>query len=121
MTLSEFSGGYYRTRMQVQPYEDGPVIESDLYDFIDQSVYARTNAPITLRVGLDSSPYFSVESENAVPTDVLAIPQSWIDDMRLHDEYGKENIFVLKPAYSYFVNQSIAIGERFDNHNVNDE
>ena len=119
MTLEEFSGGYYRTEMMVQPYEDGPVIENGLYDLIDKTIYARTNAPITLRIGLAGSPYFKVGCESAIPTDVLAIPRKWMDDIQLHEEYKTHSVFVLKPEYSYLVNQSIVLKERFDNHNVN--
>ena len=103
----------------VQPYDDGPVIETGLYDLIDNSVYARTNAPITLRIGLAGSPYFKVGCEAAIPTDVLAIPRKWMDDIQLHDEHSMQSIFVLKPGYSYLVNQSMVLEERFDNHNVN--
>lgn len=109
MTLEEFSGGYYRTKMTVQPYEEGPVIDKYLYDFINREVYAQTNAPITMRVGLNKGPYFTVDGEGAVPTDVLAMPQEWIDDMDISGE--AESVFLLKPEHSYFINQSVDLGE----------
>lgn len=118
MSLEEFSGGYYRTEMSVQPYDDGPVIQNSLYDFINREIYAQTDAPITMRVGLDQGPYFTVEAENAVPSDVLAMPREWMDDMEIHDQEAR-NVFVLKPGHSYVLNQSVKLSKRFDDHNVN--
>lgn len=120
MALDEFSGGYYRTEMNVQPYEDGPVIEHGLYNMIDKRVYAQTDAPIMMRVGLDASPYFTISSEAAVPTDVLALPRSWMDDMDI-DSRGMHNVFVLKPEHSYVLGQSKKLKKRFENHNINIE
>lgn len=104
MNLKEFSNGYYKTEMTVQPYSDGPVIDKYLYDFINREVYAQTDAPITMRVGLNKGPYFSVDGEGAMPTDVLAMPQPWIDDMDLGSE--TESIFLLKPEHSFIINQT---------------
>lgn len=119
MSFEEFSGGYYRTDMNVQSYKDGPVIQNGIYDFINREVYAQTDAPITMRVGLDAGPYFHVSSESAVPTDVLALPREWIDDMDI-DERERQNVFLLKPGHSYVLNQSVKLSERFKNHNVNE-
>lgn len=116
--MEDFSGGYYRAKMRVHAYEDGPIIESGLYDYIDRKIYARTNAPVTMRVGLQHGPYFTVGSEVAVPPDVLAIPEKWIEDMNISNE-ETSNVFLLKPSHSYIINQSIQLSERFDNHNVN--
>lgn len=121
MTLEEFSGGYYRTEMTVQPYSDGPVIERGLYDRIDNGVYAQTDAPVTVRVGMGSSPYFQLDYESAVPVDVLAMPREWMDDMGIHNEYETQSVYVLKPEHSYVLNQSVKLRERFDNHNINEE
>lgn len=106
--------------MSVQPYSDGPVIQNDLYNFINREIYAQTNAPITMRVELDKGPYFNVGSENAVPSEVLALPKEWINDMNINDRKPR-NIFVLKPGYSYVLNQSVKLSKEFDNHNVNRE
>lgn len=119
MTLEEFSNGYYRTQMTVQPYSDGPVIERGLYDRINDNIYAQTDAPVTIRVGLNGGPYFPVGEENAVPTDVLALPRDWMDDMGIHDECEVRSVFVLKPSHSYVINQSMKIGKKFEKHNVN--
>lgn len=120
MSFEEFSGGYYRTEMNVQPYAAGPVIQNDVYDFINREIYAQTDAPITMRVGLDRGPYFTVSAESAVPTNVLAMPREWMDDMEIHD-IERHNVFVLKPGHSYVLNQSVKLSKRFDDHNVNTE
>ena len=111
MVLEEFSNGYYKAEMDIQPYEDGPVIEAGLYDFINRRVYAQTDAPITMRVGLDKGPYFAVSAEGAVPTDVLAMPQEWIDDMDIASRADSTSVFLLKPAHSHFINQSADLGD----------
>lgn len=116
--MEEFSGGYYKTEMTVQEYSQGPVIENGLYDYINRKIYAQTNAPITLRVGMDKGPYFPVESEAAVPTDVLALPKEWMDDMMINASDPK-SVFILKPAFSYFVNQSVNQRSTFEDHNIN--
>lgn len=118
--LDEFSGGYYRAEMSLVPYDDGPVIEQNLYDFIDREIYGSTDAPITARIGLDKGPMFVLSAEGAMPQDALALPRDWLDDMRIHDTKGRHDIFVLKPAHSYFINQSVKLSKRFDAHNVND-
>lgn len=111
MTLEEFSNGYYKAEMDIQPYSGGPVIEAGLYDFINRRVYAQTDSPITMRVGLEKGPYFSVKAESAVPTDVLALPQEWINDMDISVNKQENSIFVLKPDHSYFINQAIDLSD----------
>lgn len=92
--IEDFSGGYYRVTMDVQEYEKGPVIEQGLYDFIDEELYSLEDVPVMMRMGLDAGPVFGVESESAVPRDVLALPQEMID------ESGTTNVFVLKANYT---------------------
>jgi hypothetical protein len=92
--MEDFSSGYYRTRMNVQNYDDGPVIERQLYEFINSELYDRSSQDVMMRVGLDATPLFTVSSEAAVPRDVLALPE----EMGL--ESGLHNVFVLKSEYS---------------------
>lgn len=111
MALREFSSGYYSLDMQVQPYEDGPVIDSAVYDYINREVYSQTNAPITMKLSLDNGAYFNVEAENGVPPSVLALPESWIDNFT--DATGKrDTVFVLKPGYSYLMHQRNLVSEQ---------
>lgn len=92
--IKEFSGGYYHTTMHVQEYDDGPVIERGLYDFINKKLYLDEDAPVMMRVGLDAGPLFTVEAESAVPRDVLAIPKE------LTENTGMASVFVLKSEYA---------------------
>lgn len=95
MMFEEFSSGYYRATMNVQEYEDGPIIEQGLYDFINRNLYLDSDRPVTMRLGLDASASFTVGAESAVPRDVLALPASMTDDT------GRKNVFLVKPEYYY--------------------
>ncbi len=92
--IEEFSSGYYRATMDVQEYEDGPVIERGLYDFINRKLYVDSDAPVMMRVGLDAGATFEVDAENDIPRDVLALPRE------LCSADGEENVFVLKAQYA---------------------
>lgn len=94
MRLEEFSGGYYRTTMDIQSYEDGPTINRGLYDFINKELYYDSDHPVMMRVGLDGGALFNVNAEPAVPQDVLALPADLVD------ESGEQYIFVLKSEYA---------------------
>lgn len=112
MTLEEFSGGYYSLDMYVQEYSDGPVIEEGLYDLINREVYSRTTAPITMKLSLDNGTYFNVDAERSVPTDVLAIPEEWVDNLDVEKDGRKRRVFVLKPGRAYtMMNDSVEFEE----------
>lgn len=93
--IEDFSSGYYRATMDVQEYDDGPVIERRLYDFINRKLYVDSDMPIRMRVGLDAGATFEVGSESAIPRDVLALPQELCPDER------QASVFVVKPEYHY--------------------
>jgi len=118
--MEEFSGGYYSLEMQVQRYSDGPVIESSLYDMINRRVYSNTDAPITFKLSLDNGAYFNVDAENAVPHNVLALPESWIENFDVQDDGRPSRIFVLKPGHSYLMHQSEILKERFSGSELED-
>lgn len=92
--IEDFSSGYYRTSLNVQEYDDGPVIEQRLYDFINKRLYMGSDMPVTMRLGFDGGPHFVVDSEAAVPQDILALPPEMIT------EIGKSSVFVLKAEYA---------------------
>jgi len=92
--IQEFSAGYYYTTMDVQEYDQGPVIEKGLYDFINRKLYLGEDVPVMMRVGLDAGPAFEVEAEGAVPRDVLALPEELVSDT------GEVSVFVLKGEYA---------------------
>lgn len=120
MALNEFSGGYYSLDMHVQPYEDGPVIDSAVYDYINREVYKGTNAPVTMKLSLDNGAYFNVGAENGVPPSVLAVPQSWIDNFDTGKAGKRHTIFVLKPGHSYLMHQSNIDKRKFRNTSLED-
>lgn len=97
--LEDWSGGYYRSRMKVQEYDDGPAIERGLYDFINRELYVDTNSPVMMRLGLDADECFNVKAENAIPRDVLALPQDFFN------QSGMRNVFVLKSQYANTVGE----------------
>lgn len=105
--LEQFSGGYYRANMVVQQFAEGPAIERGLYDLIDRKVYDTTTAPITMRLGLDSGPRFTPVPENAMPTDVIGVPESILSEAGVHPADDSVNVFVLKPAQAYRFNQTM--------------
>lgn len=119
--IEDFSGGYYRTEMTVQPVADGPSIERGLYDFINREFYYKTDAPITMRVGLKQETHFQPDAEGGMPTDVLGLPKQLCDEMGVHPSAESISVFVLKPAHAYLFSQTEKLGEQFvDSSNISD-
>lgn len=119
--IEEFSGGYYRIEMTVQPLSSGPSIERGLYNFIDKKFYCQTSAPVTMRVGLTQSSHFQPSSEGAMPTDVLGLPENLLQEMDVHPSAENVSVLILKPAHAYMFGQSMALGSEFlDNSNISD-
>jgi hypothetical protein len=119
MGLNDFSGGYYSMQMQIQPYSDGPVIDADVYDYINREVYSKTDAPITMKLSMDNGAYFNVDAENGVPPSVLALPEAWVDNF-VDDDGRRSRVFVLKPGHSYLMHQSELLEERFADTSLED-
>jgi hypothetical protein len=105
--IESFSHGYYRAKMEVQPFDDGPAIERGLYQLIDRRIYDTTTAPITMRLGLDAGPRFTPTTENAMPKNVIGVPQSVLDEADIHPSDDNVNVFVLKPEAAYRFNQTM--------------
>lgn len=120
MTLENFSGGYYSLDMQVQPYGDGPVIDSALYDYINREVYSQTDAPITFKLSMNNGAYFNVAAENGVPPSVLAIPKAWVDNLDIEDNGRSRKVFVLKPGHAYLTHQATILKEQLDDTDLED-
>lgn len=89
--IKDFSDGYYWAEMDVQEYSDGPVIQDEVYKFINRTIYLGSHAPVTMRIGLDAGEHFTVEAESAVPREVLAAPEHLID------EGDDSEVFLMKP------------------------
>lgn len=94
MMIEDFSSGYYHADMDVQPYDNGPVIERSLYDFINQELYVDSDVPVMMRVGFDAGETFQVSAESAIPRDVLALPREMVESQHNSD------VFVLKSEYA---------------------
>jgi len=92
--IREFSSGYYHTTMDVQEYDDGPLIDKRLYKFINEEIYLDSDAPVMMRLGLDEGPLFSVNPGDVIPRDVLALPPE------ISNDAGKTSVFVLKSQYA---------------------
>lgn len=105
--LEEFSSGYYRAQMSIQPVDRGPVIERGLYDLIARRIYDTTDAPVTMRLGLDAGPRFTPVAENGVPTDVIGLPESLLIEADVHPGDDNANVFLLKPSAAYRFNQTM--------------
>lgn len=91
--------------MHIQPYTEGPVISADVYDYINREIYSNTNTPVTMKLSLDNGPYFKVGAENAVPSDVLALPKELVKQMGIKEGGRVRKVFVLKPEHSYLMYQ----------------
>lgn len=107
MSIQEFSGGYYSVEMDIQSYEDGPVIDRKLYDEINCGIYQNTDTPITMKTSMDNGIYFSVSPENGVPPFVLALPEKWVDNLDVLDDGRTERIYLVKPSYAYMLQQNV--------------
>jgi hypothetical protein len=105
--LEQFSSGYYRAQMEVQPFEDGPSIEQGLYDIINRRVYDTTDAPVTMRLGLSGGPRFVPSAERSIPKDVIGVPESILKESDTHPADSNVNVFVLKPKAAYRFNKSM--------------
>ena len=103
LILEDFSGGYYRAEMVVQPYSDGPAIEQSLYDFIEREFYQDVDMRPVFKFDLDGGPHFKPEREPSIPPDVMAIPESWFDDFGVEDEHSPTSIFIVKPNQSHYL------------------
>jgi len=109
MAIEDFSSGYYKTEMSVQPYSDGPAIEQGLYDFIKRKFYYNTDTPVT------PSP------EAGIPTNVIGLTMGNIERSGVHPSDDNVSVFVLKPEFAYMFNNAERLGKRFiDSSNLSD-
>lgn len=99
--IEDFSGGYYRAEMSIQPLESGPCIERGLYDLISRKIYRSTNAPVTMRLTLDGGPRFTPSAENAMPTNAIGVPTAMLDQLGIHPSTENMSVFILKPKHAY--------------------
>lgn len=112
--LRDYSSGYYSLELRATPYEGGPAIDSDLFSYIEDTVYANTTAPVWMRSSLDTSPYFRLDSGEPMPTDVIALPEEWMQDLDLPDDNQRTMFFLCKPGHAHYVSQSVLLGHDYD-------
>lgn len=112
--LEDYSAGYYSVDFRVVPFEDGPTIDRRFYEYLDQHVYANTDAPVWMRASFQPSPYFRVQGEEPMPTDILGLPEEWMVDLDIEDDNQRRRFFLCKPAHAHFVSQSVLFGNAFE-------
>lgn len=97
--IDDFSAGYRRMTMNVQSYNDGPVIQTGLHDFINYELVESNNSGVVMRLGLDASAHFRVGAESAVPTDVLALPDEMFETDGIQDVFIVTNPEIIGDYY----------------------
>lgn len=112
--LDDFSSGYYSIELRVTPFEDGPTIDHRLFDYIESKVYANTDAPVWMRASFQPSPYFKLQGEEPMPTDLIGLPSEWMDDLGLDDDNELQTFFVCKPGQAHFLSQSVLWGDTYE-------
>lgn len=112
--LEPFSGGYYGARFQVQQYENGPVIEQSLFDYVENSLYKQTTSPPWARVGMNNSPYFQLSGEPGIPGNVLGLPRKFIKKHEVLDNGHTHWILLVKPGYAFMLSESENLQEQIE-------
>lgn len=119
--VSEFSGGYFSADLRIEEYEDGPVVAQQLYDYIEYRLYPQTDAPPWFTDGEKvGEPYFRVEPEAGLPSDVIGLPEEYLDDFELVADFRPKMFLIAKPAFAHFLSQSATIGERLPYNDVDE-
>ena len=103
LTIEDFSGGYYRAEMVVQPYDEGPAIEQSLYNFIEREFYQDSDMRPIFKSNLNGGPHFKPAQESGIPPDVMGIPKGWFEDFGVDDEHSLTSIFIVKPNQSHYL------------------
>lgn len=103
LRISEFSGGYYVAEMVVQPNEDGPLVDNQLFTFIKSKLYDEVSADPIFKLQLDGGKYFTPTTHNSIPPEVIGLPQEYIDSSDMSDDGKKENIYIVKPQQTRFI------------------
>jgi len=116
--LEPFSGGYYGARLQVQAYDDGPIIEQALHDYIEANLYGQTDSPPWARVGMSESPYFQLSGEPGVPGNVLGLPEQFIRNYELLDNGHTHWILLVKPGFAYMLSANENLQGQLDDFQI---
>lgn len=100
--------------MRVVSFEDGPTVDSHFYDYLKETVYANTTAPVWMRSGFRDSTYFKVHGKEPMPADLIGLPEEWLEDFGLGDDNEYHLFFFLKPGFAHQMSQSILWGADYD-------
>lgn len=110
MKLENFSSGYYRASMQVEPYDGGPSISCDTFEQLNREYYGGTDSEPMFRLDIDGSPYFTTSCEYSIPHNVLGIPSDWFQDTSAERQYTEVPVYILKPQYAYLLDDAMNTG-----------
>jgi len=95
--------------MEVQA-SDELIIERGLYDLIDTELYSNTDAPVSMRIGLESdSPIFTPKIDSCMPPEVIGVPRELMRELDL-GSHDRVSIFILNPKQSVLFNNSMKLG-----------
>lgn len=108
--LSEFGAGYYSVTLRPTPYKAGPVVDTQLYHYLNDNIYANTNTPVWMRADFGHSPYFKLDHGEPMPHDVIGLPASWMQDFDMDDDNRARPMFVCKPGHAHYLEQSSLLG-----------
>lgn len=111
MNIEDFSSGYYAASMQVEPYQQGPTISCELFEFINREYYGGTDSEPMFRLDMDGSPYFTTSCEYSIPKDVIGIPEEWFRDSHAERSYDEQMVYILKPSYAYLLDDAMQTGQ----------
>lgn len=95
-----FSAGYYRGEMVVERFDEGPAIESELYEYIRGRLYNKTETDVMMQLSLSCSPKFCPKAENAMPAEVLGLPKQMLSSGRGLSPGDKTNVYIVRPLYA---------------------
>lgn len=95
--IESFSSGYFAADFQIEPYDQGPTISREMHDYIKRNIYYSTDNPVIFRIGLSSGPHFETNVENAIPDEIIGIPEEWIDE---YDITSEDDVYLVRPGHS---------------------
>jgi len=111
MHVEDFSSGYYKLSMQVEPYTDGPMCSCNLFDFIQREYYGSVESKPIFRLDMDGSPYFTASCENSIPQNVIGLPEHWFDEPIAERTYHETPVYLLKPDDAHLMDNAMNVDQ----------
>lgn len=100
--IEDFAGGYYRTQLVPQPYDDGPVIESSLYRILEQNFYQDFDMDPVFKTSINGGNYFKPAPEHAIPPETIALPDELYEQIAEPDG-TPSSFYIVKPEQNHFI------------------